>query len=90
MDTCISIEQFKNNLFKTINECGLSIGAAFFVMKDVYNVLAQSYQEALKSELERVKAGTQQKEETLLIPINPPQEDLISEEGENNYENDKL
>lgn len=88
MDTCISIEQFKNNLLQTINECGLSIGAAFFVMKDVYNMLAQSYQETLRSELNRMKEGTQEKEETLLIPINPPQEEAISEEGEINYDND--
>lgn len=44
------IENFRNNLFKLINSCDLSIGTAYYVYKDVFNTFHQEYIQALSKE----------------------------------------
>ena len=51
MDSCIAMEELRIKLINALNSSGLSIGAAFFILRDVYHVLNESYQAAYQKEL---------------------------------------
>ena len=51
MDSCIAMEELRTKLINALNSSGLSIGAAFFILRDVYHVLNESYQAAYQKEL---------------------------------------
>lgn len=77
MDTCINMEEFRQKLIHTINTCGLSIGAALYIYKDVYHVLEASYQNTLKDELNS-NPLTEEAEEIDLV------HEEVAENGEQN------
>lgn len=41
----MDFEQFRINLINLINDCGLPIGGAYYVLKDVFHTLEQAYVE---------------------------------------------
>lgn len=51
MDSCINIERFKNALFDLTNNCELSVGTAYFIIKDFYNEMEKTYIKSYKDEL---------------------------------------
>lgn len=76
-----AIKQFYEALIQLINNCGLPIGTAYFILKDLTNELEQGYEQAAKAETEQ---GSQQ--HTKKIEIQQPQEEL-KEEKENGSSN---
>lgn len=44
------IEQFKADLIHSVNESGLPIGIIYYVYKDVMNIIASEYQQAIQAE----------------------------------------
>lgn len=80
MDSCIAMEELRTKLINALNNSGLSIGAAFFILRDVYHVLNESYQAAYQKELkDRETMGNISTEE---IPLATEQEEV--ENGEQN------
>lgn len=51
MDLCINMEALRLALIREINNSNLTIGAATFVVKDVYNTLYLSFLEEKDKEL---------------------------------------
>ena len=63
IDNYITIEKFKTNLLNTINACGLTVGCAYYVLKDVLNDLKNYYEkdaleEATKEQVEELNINT--------------------------------
>lgn len=50
MNINYALEQFRQNLFNIINNCNLPIGAAYFIVKDVYITLEKEYFKILEKE----------------------------------------
>ena len=72
------IDAFYKKLVKDINECGLPVGVAFFVMKDCLNQIETGYKLAINEEN---PANTQPEEKEVVI--NKDQlEDIDATEGE--------
>lgn len=80
MDTCINMEEFRQKLINAINTSGLSIGAAFYIYKDVFHTLEASYQDTLKKEVE-TSTISEEIEEVNLIPED---EEVTENENQNN------
>lgn len=59
MDECLTMEQFRQNLAKTVNSCGLTVGAAYYVFKDMYNELRTLYEKEMANEKEAIENNTQ-------------------------------
>ena len=76
-----AIKQFYEALIQLINNCGLPIGTAYFILKDLTNELEQGYEQAAKAETEQ---GSEQ--HTKEIEIQQPQE-VLKEEKENGSSN---
>ena len=79
MDTCVNMEAFRQALIKAINSSELSIGAAFYIYKDVLHTLEASYQDTLKREIETSSIS----EEVEKIDLVPDEEE-VTENGEQN------
>lgn len=52
--------EFRNNLFKTINEANLPVDIIYYTMKDIMNEIAMAY----NNELAKERAEAAEKEET--------------------------
>lgn len=78
MDSCTNMEAFRQSLIKTVNSCGLTVGGALFVVKDIYNTLYVSYLEELQKEQTRKTSSTEIQE----YQVNPEEE--VVENGEQN------
>ena len=46
----IQTEKFKNDLIVLVNNCGLDISTAYYVLKDVLNITEKEYNKALIKE----------------------------------------
>lgn len=80
MDSCIAMEELRTKLINALNSSGLSIGAAFFILRDVYHVLNESYQAAYQKELkDRESMDNISTEEIPLVT-----EKEVTENGEQN------
>lgn len=66
MESALACELFKEKLYDNINSCGLTIGAAFFIFKDVYKDLENIYKEQIEKEKENLKNGNDGIEEVIL------------------------
>ena len=64
MDFCFRMEALRNALIQILNESGLSVGAAFFVLRDVHNTLYLSYLDEIKRETE--SPSKEEKHETTI------------------------
>lgn len=69
-----AIKQFYEALIQLINNCGLPIGTAYFILKDLTKELEQGYEQAAKAEAEQ-----EPEQHTKKIEIQQPQEDLKEE-----------
>lgn len=65
MDFCMQFEKLRNDLIEAINNSNLTIGAAFYVFKDVYSEIGILYKETLNKEA----SGENIKEEKEEIPL---------------------
>lgn len=70
-----AIKQFYEALIQLINNCGLPIGTAYFILKDLTKELEQGYEQAAKAETEQ-----EPQQHTKKIEIQQPQENLKEEE----------
>ena len=46
----LQTEKFKNDLIVLVNNCGLDISTAYYVLKDVLNITEKEYNKALIKE----------------------------------------
>lgn len=46
----VNIEQFRENLLNSINECGLPIGVAYLIVKDIFTILEIEYKKVIQQE----------------------------------------
>lgn len=46
----LQTEKFKNDLIALVNNCGLDIATAYYVLKDVLNITEREYNKALIKE----------------------------------------
>ena len=53
-------ETLRTNLIKTLNSSDLEIGAAYYVLKDVCNMLEEMYYNALNDERKKASEGEQE------------------------------
>ena len=51
------LETLRTNLIKTLNNSDLEIGAAYYVLKDVCNMLEEMYYNALNDERKKASEG---------------------------------
>ena len=51
------LEALRTNLIKTLNSSDLEIGAAYYVLKDVCNMLEEMYYNALNDERKKASEG---------------------------------
>ena len=75
----LTIEAFHHNLLNLINNCGLPVGTAYYVLKDVYKDIENLYNRALAEE-----QANPPKNETKSFDINLA--NLDEEQKENNNE----
>lgn len=75
------IEQFHKQLVQLINNCGIPVGAAVYVMKDCYNELLRAYNDVLQEEVQEIEAGTHTQEEEIEL-TSEELNALSNEEGE--------
>lgn len=71
-------EQFKNDLMYVINtysQKGLSLGAAFYIYKDVFNDLNRVYNEFLQSEQKKMEEQQKAQEEVMEKPAEEVKEE---------------
>lgn len=54
------LELLRTNLIKTLNSSDLEIGAAYYVLKDVCNMLEEMYYNALNDERKKASEGEQE------------------------------
>lgn len=50
IDSCQQIENFKNNLIYDINNSNLTIGCAYYILKDIFLNLEREYYKTLEIE----------------------------------------
>lgn len=62
------IESYRQKIIDLTNNCGLTVGTALFVIKDIYRDLEQLYYSTIKEE-EKVNM-----DEAITIPLNEIQE----------------
>lgn len=53
------LETLRTNLIKTLNNSDLEIGAAYYVLKDVCNMLEEMYYNAITDERNKSSEGEQ-------------------------------
>ena len=82
MNNNIAVKYFHQQLIKLVNNCGLSVGAAYFVMKDVLNELEKMFNEYAYKESQQ----DNQSSETQTLNVPDPMEFSKEEEKENKYE----
>lgn len=70
----LQIENFRNEILKSINNCGLPVGIAVYVMKDCYRDLLKAYDEVLEEEKIEAEKGTDAKTEEFAVDINNEEE----------------
>lgn len=75
IDSCLNIENFKEQLINLVNNCNLTIGTALYIVKDIHNSLYNAYLEELRKESHQLGES---EVETLDVPV----EDLINGEKE--------
>ena len=81
MDLCINMEALRLALIREINNSNLTIGAATFVVKDVYNTLYLSFLEEKDKELYNKNIKIEHEEVQFEEPI---QVEEVMENGEQN------
>lgn len=54
------LETLRTNLIKTLNNSDLEIGAAYYVLKDVCNMLEEMYYNALNDERKKASEGEEE------------------------------
>ncbi len=54
------LELLRTNLIKTLNNSDLEIGAAYYVLKDVCNMLEEMYYNALNDERKKASEGEEE------------------------------
>ena len=54
------LEALRTNLIKTLNSSDLEIGAAYYVLKDVCNMLEEMYYNALNDERKKASEGEEE------------------------------
>lgn len=69
MDLCTDMQAFHDKLIDEVNHCGLTVGAALFIVKDVYNIL---YLEYLK-EQQKEKITSNTVAETGVLEFDKPE-----------------
>lgn len=69
-----AIKQFYEALIQLINNCGLPVGTAYFILKDLTNELEHGYEQAAKAETEQ-----EPEQHTKKVEIQQPQKNLEEE-----------
>ena len=77
------IEQYRRQLISLTNNSGLSVGAAYYVLKDVYRDMESLYYKSIQEEL-KIKPEDEHEEEVIFVP--PVSEGEVKEAMENNDE----
>jgi len=72
----LSIKYFQQELYKVINNCGLPVGTAYFVLKDILNELEKTFNDCVYEE-------SKNSQNTNTETINIPQNTMFKEEKEN-------
>lgn len=54
----LQMEKFREEILKSINNCGLPVGAAVYILKDCYRDLLKAYDEVLAEEKKEQEQGT--------------------------------
>jgi GTP1/Obg family GTP-binding protein len=76
-----SIEIYRNNLIDLTNNCGLTIGTAYYVFKDVLKDLEKEYIKAI--EKEQNSQTKSQKEETVgIVEASEEHPNIVTVEAE--------
>lgn len=84
MDSCIAMEQLRDNLIDCLNNSGLSVGAAFFVLRDVYHVMNETYQTTKQNELRNIQNNTNVQTEEVDLSTFEEIEEVTENEKQNN------
>ena len=71
----LAIQKFYKDIINLVNACGLPVGTAYFVVKDILHDLEQAYLTVLKEEIN--ESDQEVTEEIELYP------DDLSEKGDN-------
>lgn len=69
MESCLRMETFRKEIIKTVNSSNLTVGAVYFIMKDVLNELRSMYLEEIEKDKERIKKPMVQEEVIPLVEI---------------------
>lgn len=77
-DTITAIESFKNNIINIINDSCLSVGCAYYVLKDILLKLQDTYYETYQNEQKNLEQEiTETTEQIPLFEIN--EENIVEE-----------
>ena len=56
-------EEFKNQLYELVNNCGLPISSAYYILKDFMREFTGFYEETINNELKQYQEKEAKKEE---------------------------
>ena len=73
MESCLRMEQFRKNVIKEVNNSQLTIGAAYFIMKDVLNELRFMYVEEVEKDKARIQQPLTKEEVTPVVEFEDEQ-----------------
>jgi hypothetical protein len=82
MKNCSNLEAFRENLLHLVNNCHLSVGEAYYVLRDVMNELRFVYTEELYKEQMAKEPEVEVEKE--FISLEPEKEEEMNDGDENN------
>lgn len=80
MGSCTNMEAFHQNLLQLVNNCHLTIGEAYYVIKDVCNELHILYIKEIQNE----QKAPQETVEQDFVPFVEEDKEEVMENGEQN------
>lgn len=67
MESCLRMEQFRKNVIKEVNNSQLTVGAAYFIMKDILNELRFMYMEEVEKDKAKIQKPMVKEQVTPLV-----------------------
>ncbi len=80
MDSCSNMEGLRLALIGAVNSSGLTVGAALYIVKDIYNTLYISYLDEIQKEKNRQSAEVEEQ----IVPTMYEEEEVTENGNENN------
>lgn len=84
MKSCTNLEAFHENLLQLVNNCHLTVGEAYYVIKDVTNELRFLYLKELQNELREPEKEEVESEFISFQDEESEKEEVMENENQNN------